>query len=128
VGTGSGHEKRDNLAEDVHRISLDTNERAAVVTASGELDAFVADDLTNVFGEAAASERVLVDLTAVSFMDSTALGLLVRAFRDLEARSGAMRIVLPQGTARRIFEITTLDRVLPVAQTREAALSELESD
>jgi anti-sigma B factor antagonist len=110
----------------VHRISLDTNERVAVVTASGELDAFVAGDLTEAFRDAAPSERVLVDLAAVSFMDSTALGLLVRAFRDVDARGGAMRVVLPRGTARRIFELTTLDRVLPVAGSREDALAELE--
>ena len=128
MGAGSGHENvSTSLKSHVHRISLDTNERAAVVTASGELDAFVADDLTNVFREAAASGRVLVDLTAVSFMDSTALGLLVRAFREADARGGVMRVVLPEGTARRIFEITTLDRVLPVAGSRETGLSELES-
>jgi anti-sigma B factor antagonist len=111
----------------VHRISLDTNERAAVVTASGELDAFVADDLTNAFRETAASDRLLVDLSAVSFMDSTALGLLVRAFRELDERGGTMRVVLPGGPARRIFEITTLDRILPVAGSRADGLAELES-
>jgi hypothetical protein len=34
--------------------------------------------------------------------------------------------VLPTGTARRIFEITTLDRALPVAATRSDALAELD--
>jgi len=32
---------------------------------------------------------------------------------------------LPETTARRIFEITTLDRVLPVAKTRGEALSDV---
>ena len=111
----------------MHRIVLDTNERAAVVTASGELDAFVADDLTGAFRGAGASSRVLVDLSAVSFMDSTALGLLVRAVRDIGEGGGLVRVVLPAGTARRIFELTTLDRVLPVADSRAQALAELES-
>ena len=111
----------------MHRISVDTNEHADVVTASGELDAFVADDLTNAFRDVAPSERVLVDLTAVSFMDSTALGLLMRAVREADSRGRVMRVVLPAGTGRRIFEITTLDRVLPVAESRSAALAELEA-
>ena len=109
----------------MHRITFDTNERAAVVTASGELDAFVADDLTEAFHGAAEHARVLVDLTTVSFMDSTALGLLVRAVRDVDAGGGLIRVVLPAGTARRIFEFTTLDRVLPVAASRAQALAEL---
>jgi anti-sigma B factor antagonist len=110
----------------VHRITVDTTERAAVVTASGELDAFVAGDLTDALGSARRSARVLVDLTAVSFMDSTALGLLVRAVRDVGEGGGVARIVLPAGTARRIFELTTLDRVLPVAGSLTQALAELE--
>jgi anti-sigma B factor antagonist len=110
----------------VHRITLDRERGASVVTASGELDAFVADDLQTALGEAAGSARVVVDLTAVSFMDSTAVGLLVRAVREVDAEGGTIRIVLPEGTARRVFEITTLDRVLPVAGSRSDALAELD--
>jgi anti-sigma B factor antagonist len=108
-----------------HRISLDRDAHAAVLTASGELDAFVADELAGALAEASLAERIVVDLTTVSFMDSTVLGMLVRAVREAEARGGAVRVVLPASTARRIFEITTLDRVLPVSGSREQALAEL---
>jgi anti-sigma B factor antagonist len=116
-------------SDSVHRISLDRDRVATVVTASGELDAFVAGELEAAFGEAAEAAEtpsIVVDLTAVSFMDSTALGLLVRAVRAVEGRGGAIRVVLPNGTARRIFELTTLDRVLPVAGSRTEALAELD--
>jgi anti-sigma B factor antagonist len=113
-------------SESVHRISLDRDRAATVVTASGELDAFVAGELEAAFGDASQEPSILVDLTAVSFMDSTALGLLVRAVRDVEGRGGAIRVVLPSGTARRIFELTTLDRVLPVAGSRSDVLAELD--
>jgi anti-sigma B factor antagonist len=112
----------------VHTITLDDDRRARLVTASGELDAFVADDLADAFGGLSQDERVVVDLTAVSFLDSTALGLLVRAVRDVDGRGGTIRVVLPAGTARRIFEITTLDRLLPVARSRAEALAELDGD
>jgi anti-anti-sigma factor len=110
----------------VHRISLDRDRRPTVVTASGELDAFVAPDLELAFEAASDDSPILVDLTSVSFMDSTVLGLLVREVRDVDARGGEIRIVLPGGTARRIFEITTLDRVLPIAGSRNEALAELD--
>jgi anti-sigma B factor antagonist len=110
----------------VHRITLDRDRSATVVAASGELDAFVADELQAAFGDASGDSRIVFDLTAVSFMDSTALGLVVRAVRDVDAKGGAIRVVLPDGTARRIFEITTLDRVLPVAGSRSDALAELD--
>jgi anti-sigma B factor antagonist len=99
---------------------------ATLVAASGELDAFVAEELERTLAEAAREARIVVDLTHVAFLDSTALGLLVRTVRDVDSRGGAIRVVLPAGTARRIFEITTLDRVLPVAGSRSDAVAELD--
>jgi anti-sigma B factor antagonist len=107
----------------VHRITVDRDGQALVVTVSGELDAYDAPDLTAALDHAGADEPLVADLTAVSFMDSTALGVLVRVVRDRDQRGARTRVVLPLGTARRIFEITTLDRVLPVSSSREEALS-----
>jgi hypothetical protein len=39
-----------------------------------------------------------------------------------------VKVVLPRGPARRVFEITTVDRVLPVAHSRDDALEELAGD
>ena len=68
-------------------------------------------------------DQLIVDLGAVSFLDSTALGVVVRTIRAVDERRDRARIVLPTGPARRIFEITTLDRVLPVARDRAEALA-----
>ncbi len=111
----------------VHRIGVERQPPVAIVRAAGELDAFAAPDLSSAFDEVRGETRVLADLRKVSFMDSTALGLIVRAAREFAASGAELRIVLPGGSARRIFEITALDRVLPVAETRVAALAELAS-
>lgn len=105
----------------MHRITVKEGERAIVLLASGELDAFVAPDLIAAFDQAGAT-RLIVDLTVVSFMDSTALGIVVRGVREREARKAKTQVVLPRGTARRIFEMTGLDRALPVAPSVEEAL------
>jgi anti-sigma B factor antagonist len=104
---------------------VDTEPGVAVVSAEGELDAYAAPELTASFEDVARAENVVADLARVSFMDSTALGLVVRAVRELGERGAAVRVVLPQTSARRIFEITMLDQVLPVAASREDALAEL---
>ena len=96
-----------------------------VVSASGELDAFAAPDLESAFADVRDADRIVADLGSVSFMDSTALGLLVRLVRELDEARVGVRVVLPRGTASRIFEITTLDRVLPVARDRASALEDL---
>jgi anti-sigma B factor antagonist len=113
----------------VHKIRVEQHSSALVVSARGELDAFTAPDLSAAFESDGLADhgRLVVDLSEVSFMDSTALGLLVHAVNEVVDRGGAARVVLPDGLARRIFEITTLDRVLPVARSRAVALAELDS-
>ena len=111
----------------MHRVAIERNNGATVVLAAGELDAFAAPDLASVLEDVRGDQRVVADLDRVSFMDSTVLGLIVRATRELGEAGASVRIVLPAGSARRIFEITALDRVLPIAETRGAALAELEA-
>jgi anti-sigma B factor antagonist len=109
----------------MHRVLIERDAGATIVLASGELDAFVAPDLAAAFAEIDGEHRVIADLTQVSFLDSTALGLIVRAWRELAEAGAEVRIVLPSGSAQRIFEITGLDRALPIARSRAAALEEL---
>ena len=109
----------------MHTVVIEESGRASVLVASGELDAFAAPDIASAFREIEGAARVLVDLGRVSLMDSTALGIIVRHVRALGAQDVRVQVVLPEGFARRIFEITTLDRVLPVAGTRDEALATL---
>ena len=100
----------------------------AVVTLRGELDAHDAPRLREAFAGAlgelgdAGEPRLVLDLTGVAFMDSTALGAVVGALRRVREAGGEMPVVLPDTPARRIFEITGLDQVLSVYPTRAAAL------
>ena len=108
----------------MHRVRVDRAGEAAVVSAQGELDAYTAPALSDALADAAAEsdDRVVIDLSRVAFMDSTALGLVVKAVNEIGDRGGDVRLVLPKRSARRIFEITTLDRVLPVESSRADAV------
>ena len=110
---------------EMHAVVIEQSGNATIVRGAGELDAFAAPDLASAFDELRGASSVLADLTRVSFMDSTALGVIVRGVRALDAEGARVQVVLPQGPARRIFEITTLDRALPVAATQQAALEAL---
>jgi anti-anti-sigma factor len=109
----------------MHRVAVERELRARIVVACGELDAFAAPDLESAFADVRGEPFVVVDLHRVAFMDSTVLGVIVRSTRGLAESGAEVRIVIPGGVARRIFEITALDRVLPIAETRSAALAEL---
>jgi anti-sigma B factor antagonist len=110
----------------VHAVSIEHHDDIAIVLASGELDAFAAPDLAAAL-TAVSGRQVVVDLSRVAFMDSTALGEIVRAARVQDELGSVLRVVLPEGPARRIFEITGLDRALPIDRTRVDAVRELET-
>jgi anti-anti-sigma factor len=116
--------RRAYLSE-MHAVDIEQSGSTAVVRGTGELDAFAAPELTSAFVEVRGAGSVLADLSRVSFLDSTALGVIVRGVRTLAEEGIRVQVVLPEGPARRIFEITTIDRVLPVAASRQAALEAL---
>ena len=98
-------------------------ERGAIVTLTGELDAFDAPGLRKTFEQAlaAAPAVVVLDLASVAFLDSTVLGAIVGLLRRQREAGRELRVVLPESTARRVFEITGLDSALDVVPSREEA-------
>ena len=108
------------------RPQVEQLEHAVAVTFSGELDAYDAPAMRTAFAELADGHRELVvvlDLSRVSFLDSTALGTIVGLLRRVREGGGEMRVVLPDTAARRIFEVTALEKALDVRASREAALA-----
>ena len=103
------------------RVELLAN--GGVITLSGELDAFDAPELRRAFETVLESEPrlVVLDLTGVTFLDSTVLGAIVGLLRRVREAGGELRTVLPETTARRIFEITNLVAALDVSPSRDEA-------
>lgn len=62
---------------------------------------------------AAGARRVVVDLRAVDFMDSTGLRLLLDVARDLRSRGGQLRLAGPSEIVRRLLEVTQVAPLLP---------------
>jgi anti-anti-sigma factor len=68
----------------------------------------------------------VLDLARVRFMDSMALGVVLGASKRLQPQGGQLRVIVPSGSdLRRIFEITMLDRVIPLDESRQEALADL---
>jgi anti-sigma B factor antagonist len=69
--------------------------------------------------------NVVLDLSDSTFVDSTSLGVLLGGMKRLRERDGQIHLVVPRPDVRRIFEITLLDRIFPLHETREQALAAL---
>lgn len=104
----------------------------ALLVASGEIDYAAAPQLRQRILDHIHSDRrrLLVDLSTVTFIDSTAIGVLVGAAGELQdAGDGSLTIICAEENTRvrRIFDIAGVDNLVTVHSSRGQALSELAS-
>jgi anti-sigma B factor antagonist len=109
------------------RLGLETEELGTgvyVVTPAGELDLYTCPELKEELLRvvAAGAQHLVVDLSMTTFVDSTALGVLVRAVELLQDSGGRLSVVCPDKTILRVFEVTGLDRVFDMHASRAEAL------
>ena len=102
-------------------------EGTLLISVSGELDLHSVGSLHSALDDAIekTGETVVVDLGEVTLIDSIALGALARASRRLRESAGALAVVASNPDIVRAFEITSLDRVIPLATTATEALERL---
>ena len=100
------------------------DEQRHVLAVRGEIDLFTAPELKQKLGEAieAGRNQIVVDLTDTTFLDSTALGVLIGAVKRLRSRDGALAIVNTDDNIAKTFEITGLDQIFTILPTREEAV------
>ena len=98
-----------------------------VISLTGEVDLYTAPEFKQELLEviAAGTTHVVVDFTDTTFIDSTTLGVLVGGVKRLRPTGGQLSLVCSDRNITKIFEITGLDRVFTIHETRDEALSAL---
>jgi anti-sigma B factor antagonist len=98
--------------------SFETRKRGTwtVVEVRGELDLSTSDELRSALDGAFDTEppRVAVDLTGVTFMDSSSLGVLVATLERARERDGELRLVGVQGSPAKVIALTGLDSAFTI--------------
>jgi anti-sigma B factor antagonist len=106
-------------------IEVEPAGEAMVVDISGhigELDAErVSSVLDGLFGDG--KYKIIFDLTDVSYMTSSGLGQIMRAYRVARDYDGYIRIVNPQSLVSDIFRITKLNHIFEIYTDRDSALN-----
>jgi anti-sigma B factor antagonist len=105
-------------------LDIDVSEAAGwtVVAASGELDLYTSPTLRDRVHEVAAADRKLaIDLTDVSFIDSSGLGAIVGALKHVRELNGEFAVIAPDGgPLSRLLSLTGLDQIVHPVNDREA--------
>ena len=98
-----------------------------LVALGGEVDLYTAPELKQelhrLVGKGA--KRIVIDMSETTFIDSTTLGVLLSVVKRVRPEGGTVVLVCPDRNVKRIFEITRLDRVVAIVDSRDEAMAEL---
>lgn len=117
----TNHQLVHQVVDDVHAIAFARDEQG---TANGEFVRrwFATDFLRH----CADMHHLVIDLTGVVSLDSSALGPLVQKLRDVQERGGRMALAgVGSPALREIFALTRFDKVFPIYGTRAEAITKI---
>ena len=108
-------------------ITVEPGDRHVILHLRGEFDTFYCHLLEE---EIASIQKngihlAVLNLRLVKFVNSTALGAIIKASKSLQKEGGMLVISRPSAFCRDIIEKVGLDRVVPVAESDEAAVAML---
>jgi anti-sigma B factor antagonist len=100
-----------------------------IVRVAGEIDAFTTPELKTALNEAieSSTKGLIIDLTEVSYMDSSGFGALLGAAKRVKPQGGTIYLVGCSDTIKRILHITKLDIMFELLATVEEAITAIES-
>ena len=99
---------------------------ASIVSLAGELDlSTISTAEKRLFEELRTHSAVIMDLTRLSFIDSSGIGMLIQGFRAREREEGGElhTVIARDSQIERVFRLAGIDRALPLYQDRAAALA-----
>ena len=109
-----------NKGVDLLTVSVTARESAGepytLVEVTGEADVTNTDELRRLLDEEVSQQprMLIIDLSGLRFMDSSALHALLRVNRSMDRQGGVLALVSPQPAVAKILRLTTADRLIPV--------------
>ena len=97
-------------------ITVTSRDSGLTVALSGEIDHHGARDMMTQLSEDIAARtpaRLELDLSGVTFMDSSGIAVLLRAQRQMTQHGGALRAVNIPAQARRVLDAAGVGRLIP---------------
>ena len=109
---------------DVSVTSRQSGDRT-VIEVKGEIDVYTAPVLREEISTLVDADHttIVVDLTQVSFMDSTGLGVLVGALKKVRTLGGDLALVISEEKILKVFRITALTQVFSIHPSLDEALA-----
>jgi anti-sigma B factor antagonist len=94
-------------------VEVQRREAVAIVKPRGELDLVTVETLRAALDGIKSTERLVLDLSGLSFMDSTGLRLLMTLHRRAQQDGVQLTLVAPAAPVDRAIQLCGLDQELP---------------
>ena len=116
------------MPEDLLIADYSLDGRAHLIEVEGQVDLYSAPEFKERTARVIGTGKrcVIIDLSRVTFMDSTGLGVLVGALKRLRAARAELLLVVTDYDIERLFELTGLDGVFRIYRSRDEALENVE--
>ena len=88
----------------------------------GEVDHHGAKDLRDAIDDAILAERpkkVVLDLSAVDFMDSSGLGLIMGRFALVRRYGGKLAVADPSAAVLKMMQLAGMEKMIPIKYTKK---------
>lgn len=108
-------------------IQVEPGDGYTVCRPIGELDAFTVSQFRQSLAELASQPRLLIDMSAVPFVDSAGLGALIGGIRRTRELGGEVAVACNRPTLTRLLRTTGFDRIVTVTETVDEAAASLAS-
>jgi anti-anti-sigma factor len=105
------------------KVETRTEPRGTVIAVWGELDVASSQELERELARVSDERLVVIDLAQLTFIDSTGLGVLVRAHQSAQELGHRLGLVRGNGQVDRLLSLTGLDDQLLVGDSAEELLA-----
>ncbi|MFD8523568.1 STAS domain-containing protein [Streptomyces capillispiralis] len=103
-------------------------EDVALLTVEGYLDVDTATEFQHHLANQLHHGRrhFLLDLSAVPFMDSSGMNIILRVYQEARELPGSVHIISPTPAVRRILDLTGVSITVPVSESVDEALERVD--
>ncbi len=109
-------------------ITVEASEDGAgyhILRLVGEVDAYTVGEFREALAGIENVNWLIVDLSEVPFMDSAGLGALIGGIRRVREAEGDVAVISTTAGLNRLLHTTGFDRIVPVTESLEEALTAL---
>jgi anti-sigma B factor antagonist len=111
---------RDDAPDELLRVEIVENAPYPTIALFGELDLSNAALLRDTLAKIEPCPLVAIDLSELSFIDSTGLSAIAQFGKRQNDAGGKLYLVITRPVVKKVFSITSLDQHFPVVESLDA--------